>query len=143
MSEMSQGARGGMRLKRTSAISIGVVMVWMCFGGGYMLLRIGDLFGWVAIAMGLVLLTSPLIPGFRWYWSTEDTARAFPAIMLIANIVLLMLSGTIAWLYLRDPFLTYNDLNTLAAVVFGVAAALSILALVVNVIALQADRRSG
>jgi hypothetical protein len=132
-----------MRFKRTSAISIGVVMVWMCLAGGYLLLRSGDLFGWVALAMGLVLLSSPLIPGFRWYWSTEDTAPAFPAIMLIANSALLILSGIIAGVYLRDPFLTYNDLDTLAAVVFSVAAALSILALAVNVIALQADRRSG
>lgn len=142
MSAILSGGAGSLRLKRTSTISIGIVMVWMCLGGGYLLLSSGDFFGWVAVAFGLILLVLPFTSIFRRYWSTEILARAFPAVILIANAGLAVLYGSFAWAYLQDPFLTYNDFDTLAAVVFGAAAVLSALALLANMIALLTDRRS-
>jgi hypothetical protein len=142
MSATLQHGVGFLRLKRTSAISIGIVMIWMCLGGGYMLLRAGDVLGWVAIVLGLALLSLPFAGFFRRYWNTEVSARVFPALILISNAALVVLYVSITWVYLRDQFLTYNDLNTLAAVVFGAAAVLSVLAFVVNTIALLTGRRS-
>jgi hypothetical protein len=142
MSSVLQDSAGNLRLKRTFAASIGFVMVWMSLAGGCTLLRAGDILGWVALVFGLMLLGLPFTGFFRRYWNTEVSTRALPAMILIANAALIFLYGWIAWIYLSDPFLTYNDLNTLAAVVFGVAAALSFLALVVNVIALRLDRRA-
>jgi len=142
MSATSSGGAGSLRLKRTSTISIGIVMVWMCLGGGFLFLRTGDVFGWVAIAFGLILLVMPFTDFFRRYWNTEVLARAFPAVVLIANTGLVGLYGSFTWAYLQDPFLTYNDFDTLAAVVFGAAAVLSVLAVAANTIALLVDRRS-
>jgi len=137
----SRGSVGFLRLKRTSAASIGIVMIWMCLGGGYILLRTGDVLGWVALGFALVLVISPFTGSVQRYWHTDVSAPAFPMMILVANTTLAALNGGIAWTYWRDPFLTYNDLNTLAAVVFGVAAILSFLALAANVIALEMDRR--
>lgn len=142
MSATLSSGTGSLRLKRTSTISIGIVMVWICLGGGYLLLRTGDDLGWAAIAFALVLLVVPFTGFFRRYWSTEVLARAFPAVILVANVGLVVLYGSFSWAYLQDPFLTYNDFDTLAAVVFGAAAVLSILALLANTVALLMDRRS-
>jgi len=130
------------RLKRASSISNMIIMVWMCLAGGYTLLRIGEVTGWAALAIGLALLGSPYIPFFRWYWRSEGTPRAYPAIILIANTAMIVLTGFIALVYLRDPFLTYNAMDTLTAVVFVVATVLSLFALAVNVVALTLDLRT-
>ena len=131
-----------LHLKRTSAISIGVVMVWMCLAGGYILARAGEVFGWIAIIFGLMLLALPFTAVFRRYWNTDVSARPVPAMILVANAVLVVLYGGFAWAYLQDPFLTYNDANTMAAVVFGASAVISLLALAANIVALLMDRRS-
>ena len=133
---------GGLGLKRTAAVGFGIVTVWMSLGGGFMLLRSGDVFGWVALVFGVLLLIAPLSGAFRRYWNSEAPSRAFPILVLTANLSLLLLYGAIARSYLSDPFLTYNDLDTLAAVVFGTAAVLTFLALAANAVALVLDRRS-
>lgn len=138
---MNQGGGGLRRFNRVSAISMAAVMVWMCLAGGYVLLISGDTFGWVVIAFGLVLIFSPRIPWFRWYWKSDDRPPAYAVILIIGNVAMILLTGSIAWAYLQDPFLIYNDLDTLAAIVFGVAPGLSLLALVANIVALQLDRR--
>ncbi len=142
MSSDAQGSLGNLQLKRTSAAGFGIVMIWISLGGGFMLLRSGDSFGWVALVFGVLLLFVPLSGFFRRYWNTEIPARAFPTMILAANLALLVLYGAIARTYLSDPFLTYNDLDTLAAIIFGTATILTLLAFVANVIALALGRRS-
>jgi len=142
---MNTDSRASLRnlgLKRTAAVSLGIVMVWISLGGGFMLVRSGDAFGWVALVFGVLLLIAPLSSAFRRYWNSEAPSRAFPVLVLTANLSLLVLYGAIARSYLSDPFLTYNDLDTLAAAVFGTAAVLTLLALAANAIALVLDRRS-
>jgi len=75
MEAMLKTGEGILRLKRSSAIGIGIEMVWMCLAGGYMLAKAGEVFGWIAIIFGLILLASPFTAMFRRCWSTEEPAR--------------------------------------------------------------------
>lgn len=133
---------GYLGLKRVSAIGFGIVVVWISLSGGYMLLRLGNALGWAAIAFGALLLAAPLTGFFRNYWNVGASSSVLPAVVLLASVALIMLYGSIARIYITDPFLNYNDMNSLAALIFGVATGLSVLALLANVVALVTDRRA-
>jgi hypothetical protein len=131
------------RLKRTVAIGDAAIFGWLGFLGGYMSLKDGDSFGWFAIGVGVAILVLPFTAFFRTHLDSLASRRGFPAIVLLPNLLLIVMFGSTARLYLRDPFLTYNDADTLAAIVFGGAALLAGLSLVANAVAFYLDLRSG
>lgn len=143
--EMSQLTEGGIRyerLQRTALIGYGVVFAWYGIVGGYLILVTGNSFGWVALVLGIGVLTLPFIPAARGYVETLASNRAFPALVFIPSLLIIILYVYLASIYVGDPFLTYNDLDTFAAVVFSGAALLAGASLIVNLIAYLMDRRT-
>ena len=143
MNPAGVGAEGYRRVKRTVAIEYATVFGWYGFLGGYMSLRSGDTFGWIAIAIGAAMAVLPFTGFFRARVNDLATRRGFGALVFLPNLFLVVMFGSIASMYLRDPYLTYNDSNTLAAIVFGGATVLAAASLVANGIALIMDIRSG
>jgi hypothetical protein len=142
---MSQVTEGGIRyerLKRTAPIGYGVLFAWYGVAGGYLIIVSGNLFGWVALVLGIGVLALPFIPAVRVYVEILAANRAFPALVFIPNLLIIILYVYLASIYIGDPFLTYNDMDTFAAVVFGGAALLAAATLVVNLIAYLMDRRT-
>ena len=131
------------RLKRTVAIGDAAIFGWLGFLGGYMSLKGGDSFGWVAIGVGIAVLILPFTAFFRAHLDILASRRGFAALVFLPNLFLVVMFGSIASLYLRDPYVTYNDANTLAAIVFGGATLLAAASLVTNGIAFIMDIRSG
>jgi hypothetical protein len=129
-------------VKRTIAFEYAAVFGWYGFLGGYMSLKSGDPFGWFAIAVGIAMVALPFTRFFRSRVNSLASRPGFAALVFVPNLALVVMFGSIASLYLKDPFLTYNDANTLAAVVFGGATVLAATALLVNAIAYGLDLKS-
>jgi len=143
MSLAGVGAERYRRVKRTVAIEYATVFGWYGFLGGYMSLRSGDPFGWIAVGVGIAMVVLPFTRFFKTQVNSLASRRGFGALVFLPNLFLVVMFGSIASMYLRDPYLTYNDLNTLAAIVFGGATVLAAAALVANGIAFIMDLRSG
>jgi len=143
MNPASVGAERYRRVKRTVAIEYAAVFGWYGFLGGYMSLRSGDPFGWIAIGIGIAMVVFPFTRFFQSHVNSLASRRGFAALVFLPNLFLVVMFGSIASLYLRDPYLTYNDSNTLAAIVFGGATVLASASLVVNAIAYGLDTKSG
>lgn len=107
-----------------------------------MSLRVGNAFGWFSIAVAIVMLVLPFIASVRAFVDRMAARRAFPSLIFLPNLLLVAMYAYSAWLYLGDPFLTYNDMETLAAVLFSGAAILALLALIANAVAFILDLRS-
>jgi len=129
------------RLKKTVAIGDAAIFGWYGIFFGYISRRDGDDFGWIAFAVGIAVLVLPLTSFFRSHLNSLATLRAFPAIVLLPNVALLLMFGYLASLHLRDPYLTYNDMNTQMAVLFSGAAVLAAFALIANALAHFMDVR--
>jgi len=129
------------RLRIAVAVGDAAIFGWYGVFYGYISLREGDDFGWIAIGAGVGLLILPFTRFFQSHLNTLASLRAFPAVVLLPNVVLILMFGYLAALYLRDPFLRYNDMNTLTAVLFGGATLLATAALVVNAVAYFMDVR--
>jgi len=142
MNPASAGTERYRRVKRTIAIEYAVVFGWYGFLGGYMSLRSGDPFGWIAMGIGAAMVVLPFTRFFRSHVNSLASRRGFGALVFGPNVFLVVMFGSIASMYLRDPFLTYNDANTLAAIVFGGATVLAATALVANAIAYGLDLKS-
>ena len=142
MKKAEHGAGRYENLKRVSAVGFAIIVIWIGLFGGYVFIASGDPAGWLGIAVGLAILFAPLTRPFKRYWSLEITTRIFPAIVFIANLVLILIYGIIATIYLSDPFLSYNDTDSLMAVLFSISALLSSLVLISNFIAYLMDRRA-
>ena len=78
-------------------------------------------------------------PYLRSHLNTLASLWAFPAFGLLPIVVLVLMFGYLAALYLRDPFLTYNDMDTLSAVLFSGATVLAVAALISNTLAYFMD----
>ena len=142
---MSQATEGGIRyerLKRTAPIGYGVVFAWYGIVGGYLIIASGNSFGWVALVLGIGVLALPFIPAVRGYVEILASNRAFPALVFIPNLLIIILYAYLALIYIGDPFLTYNDFDTFAAVVLSGAAVLAAATLIVNLIAYLMDSRT-
>jgi hypothetical protein len=142
MNPVSVGAERYRRVRRTIAIEYAAVFAWLGFLGGYMSLRDGDPFGWFAIAVGIAMVVLPFTGFFRTRVNSLASRRGFAALVFLPSLFLVLMFGSTALMYLRDPFLTYNDANTLAAIVFGGATLVAAVALVANAIAYLLDLRS-
>lgn len=142
MNQTGEAAGRFRHLKRTVSIGEVVIFGWFGFLGGYMSLRDGDSFGWAALGVGVAMLVLPFTGIYRSHLNILASHRAFPIIVFLPNLLLILMFGSSASIYLRDPFLAYNDSNTLAAIVFGGATLLATAALVANVIAYISDLRS-
>ena len=143
--DMSQATEVGVRyerLKRTAPIGYGVVFAWYGIVGGYLIIVSGNSFGWVAMVLGVGVLALPFVPAVQHHLAILTAVRAFPALVFIPNLLIIILYAYLASIYLGDPFLTYNDLDTFTAVVFSGAALLAAATLVVNTIAYLMDRRT-
>jgi len=143
MNQARVGAEKHRHLKRTVAIGDAAIFGWLGFLGGHMSLRSGDPFGWIAIGVGIAMVVLPFTRFFRTHVNSLASRRGFGALVFGPNVFLVVMFGSIASLYLRDPYLTYNDANTLAAIVFGGATLLAAASLVTNGIAFIMDIRSG
>jgi hypothetical protein len=130
------------RLKWTAALGDVAVFSWYGFLGGYMSLRDADSFGWLAVGAGIVMLVLPFTGFFRSYLEKLASRPNFPTLVFLPNILLIVMFGLFASIYVGDPLLTYNDSETLAAVVFGGATVVAILALIANSLALVKDLRA-
>ena len=130
------------RLRQTATIGIVAVFAWYGILGGYLMIQSGNLFGWVMAAVGIGVIFLPFTPFFRSHSSTLASNQAFPLLVFVPNILIILMVGYFAWIYLGDPFLTYNELEAFAAVVFGGATLLAVAALVINLIAYLLDRRT-
>ncbi len=130
-----------LKLKRVSTIGFIAVLAWFSIVGGVMLLLSDDALGWISLALGVGLLLIPLFPPFKVYWGTSNLARVFPVIVFAANLVLIILYGSVLLAYLSDPFVFYNDQSTFAVFLWAGATALSVIALLANIVALIIDRR--
>ena len=130
------------RLRRSALVGYVAVFAWYGGFGGYLNLRDGDAFGWFSIAVAIGLLVLPFTGLFRGTVDTLASLRAFPSLIFFPNILLVAMYGSSASSYLKDPFLTYNDMETLAAVLFSGAAILAIAALIANTAAFLLDLRS-
>jgi len=142
MNPAGAGTERYRRVKRTIAIEYAAVFGWYGFLGGYMSLKSGDPFGWFAIGVGIAMVVLPFTGFFRSRVNSLASRRGFSALVFVPNLALVVMFGSIASLYLKDPFLTYNDANTLAAIVFGGATVLAATALVANAIAYGLDLKS-
>jgi len=129
-------------LTRTALIGYSVLFAWYGIVGGYLIIVSANLIGWVALVLGIGVLTLPFFPAVRDYVEILAANRAFPALVFIPNLLIIILYVYLASIYIGDPFLTYNDLDTFAAVVFSGAALLAAATLVVNLIAYLMDRRT-
>jgi hypothetical protein len=130
------------RLSRSALIGYVVVFTWFGGFGGYLSLRNGDAFGWFSIAVAIALLVLPFIGAFRAIVDRIASRRVFPSLIFLPNIFLVAMYGYSASLYVGDPFLTYNDMETLAAVLFSGATILAMVALIANAVAFLSDIRS-
>ena len=130
-----------LNLKRVSTIGLLAVLVWFSLVGGVIMLLSKDTFGWVSLGIGIVLLLIPLSSPFRRYWGMGNSARVFPVIVFAANLGLIIMYGSVLLAYLSDPFVFYNDQNTIAVLLWAGATVLSVLAFLANVVALIMDRR--
>ena len=133
---------GFRRLRKTVAIGDAVIFAWYGVFYGYISLRDGDLLGWVAIGVGVAALVLPFTGFFRSHLGTLASRRGFPVLVFLPNLFLIVMFGSFASLYLRDPFLTYNDMDTLSAVLFSGATLLAVVALIANTVAYFTDLRS-
>ena len=143
--DMSQAIGGEMeygRLKRSAIIGYAAIFAWNGVVGGYMTISSQNSFGWVALVLGIGVLTLPFIPAVRGYVEILAANRAFPALVFIPNILIILMFAYLASIYIGDPYLAYNELETLAGVVFGGAALLAAATLLVNTIAYLMDRRT-
>jgi len=141
MDHATESAERFRRLQRTAAFGDAAIFSWYGFLGGYMSLRGGDSFGWIAVGVGIVVLVLPFTSFFRSHLNNLASRRSFPTMVFIPNLLLIVMFGLFASIYLRDPFLTYNDSDALAAIVFGGATLLAVVALVTNAIAYIMDLR--
>lgn len=130
------------RLKRTAIIGYAGVFAWYGIVGGIMSISSDSSFGWVTLFLGVAVLALPFISAVRGFIDNLSTNRGFPALVFIPNILIIIMFAYLASIYFGDPFLTYNDLETLAAVVFGGATLLAVAALAANLVAYLLDRRS-
>lgn len=130
------------RLKRTAIIGYAAVFAWYGIVGGYMTIRSQNSFGWVALVLGIGVMTLPFIPAVRGYADTLAANRSFPALVFIPNILIVLMFAYLASIYIGDPYLAYNEQETLAGLVFAGAALLAAATLVVNTIAYLMDRRT-
>ena len=137
------GEQGFPRLKRAVMLGDAAIFGWLGFLGGYMSLKQGDSFGWFAIAVGVAVLVLPFTAFLRNQLDSLASHGWFPALVILPNMALILMFGSIASSYLKDPFLAYNDLDTLAAFVFSGATTIAIAALIANGVALYLDLRSG
>lgn len=128
-------------LKRVSTIGFVVVLVWFSLLGGVMLILSGDSIGWLSIVIGVVILLIPLSSPFQAYWATGNAARAYPVIVFAANVGLIFIYGSVLLALLSDPYVFYSDQNTNAVIVWAGAAALSVLALLADIVTFVLDRR--
>ncbi len=142
MSQASRNETQYGRLKQTATIGLVAIFAWYGIVGGYVMIRSGNLFGWVMVVVGIGVFFLPFAPIFRINSNTLASNYAFPLLVFVPNILIILMVGYLASIYLGDPFLTYNELDTLTAVVFGGAALLAVAALVINLIAYLIDRRS-
>jgi uncharacterized membrane protein len=130
------------RLKWTAALGDVAVFSWYGFLGGYMSLRDGDSFGWIAVGAGIAILVLPFTGFFRTYLNKLALQKNFPTLVFLPNILLIVMFGLFASIYFQDPLLTYNDSETLAAAVFGGATVVATLALIANSVAFIKDLRA-
>ena len=130
-----------LKLKRVSTLGFVAVLVWLSIVSAIMFLVSGNLLGWLSLAIGIAILALPLTSQFRKYWSTANTARAFPIIIFAANIGLIIIYGNVFLALISDPFVFYNDQNTFAVFLWGGATILSIITILANVGAFILDRR--
>lgn len=130
-----------LKLKRVSTLGFMAVLVWFSIVSAILFLLSGDLLGLPSLAIGIAILALPLTSQFRNYWSTGNTARAFPIIIFAANIGLIIIYGNVFLALISDPFVFYNDQNTFAVFLWGGATILSIFSILANVGAFILDRR--
>jgi hypothetical protein len=128
-------------LRRSAVIGYVATFAWYGTVGGYMSIQDGESFGWFSIALALGLLVLPFTSPFRSILGTIASHRAFPKLIFLPNMFLVIMYGYFTSLYLRDPFLTYNDMDTLAAVLFGGATALAAASLIANTVSYFIDVR--
>jgi len=143
MNQARVGPKKYRHLKRTVAIGDAAIFGWFGLLGGHMSLKGGDSFGWVAIGVGMAVLILPFTAFFRAHLDILASRRGFPALAILPNLLVILMFGSTASIFLKDPFLAYNDSDTLAAIVFGGAAMVAVAALIANVVAYFMDLRSG
>jgi len=143
MNQAGVGAEKYRHLKRTVAIGDAAIFGWFGILGGYMSLKGGDSFGWIAIGVGFAVLILPFTAFFRSHLNILASRRGFPTLVFLPNLFVILMFGSTASIYLKDPFLAYNDSDTLGAIVFGGAAMVAVAALIANVVAYFMDLRSG
>jgi hypothetical protein len=143
MNAMAKNENRFRRLKRSALIGYVATFTWYGGFGGYLSLRDGEAFGWFAIVVAICLLVLPFTGAFRGIVDAIASHRAFPSLIFLPNIFLVIMYGSFASSYLRDPYLTYNDMDTLAAVLSGGAAVLAAIALIANTVSYILDVRSG
>jgi len=130
-----------LNLKRVSTLGFIAILVWFSIVAGIMFLLSGDSIGWISLAIGIVIIASPISNPFRRYWRTGNSAKTFPIITFAANVILIIIYGNVLLTLLSDPYIYYNDQNTFSVYLWGGATILSIIALLANIGALVVDRR--
>ena len=135
-----QGARYP-RLARVSKPSLFVLLLWLSVAGGVVMLLQGR-----AIGVALLMFAIAVIAGFRarpirLLFESESRSPSFPARILLANVLALLLFGLIATVYLDELPLYMMDPDSRRVFIFmGVATLLAAGGLVADLIALRRDR---
>lgn len=131
-----------LRLKRVSTVGFSVALIWVGLLGGALLLNLGDMFGWLGLATGAILLVLPLTTPFRRYWNKGDSSKIYPLLILVANLTMILMYGGFTAVFLSDPFVFYNEQDKMNVILWGVASLLSLGALVANLIEYRLDRKA-
>ena len=129
------------RLARASKLSMFVLLLWLSLAGGVVMLLMGR-----AIGVGLIMLAIAVVAGFRarpirLLFESESRSPSFPARIVLANVLALLLFGLIATVYLDELPLYMMDPDSRRVFIFmGVATLIAAGGLVANLIALRRDR---
>ena len=129
------------RLARVSKMSVFMLSLWLSVAGGVVMLLQG-----LAIGVALLMFAIAVMAGFRarpirLLFESESRSPSFPARILLANVLALLLFGLLTTLYLNElPFHMMSPNLQRAFVFEGVATLITAGGLVADLIALRRDR---
>jgi hypothetical protein len=130
------------KLKRSSYTGYVLMFAWMGIAGGtFVLVVLGSGAGLFLLLGGLLAVVYRISPPFGRLVDRDVTWAGFPALTFLANGLLILMSGAIARLFLRDPFVMYNQTDAISLALWSIELALSIGALVANMLAYRLDLR--
>ncbi len=127
------------RLKQTFYTGIIVLLSWIGIAGGGTLLLSGLGAGLFLILLGLAFVVFRFSPVYTSLIDRKATSEGIPALVFVVSSLLVLMIGRAAAVFVFDPYVLYNQENTMSLVVWSVATLLSVGTFIANIIAYRLD----